>query len=107
MAKPHYIYELPEHQEKRLEELFKKLDLDGNGKIDIQDLSEALKDSKFGKQYAEVSYGYSPLTISFYIFKFKIFLFFIVHFILHFLAPFFNFLLLRLKFLRNDMLDPN
>lgn len=63
MAKPHYIYELPENEEKRLEELFKKLDLDGNGKIDIHDLSEALKDSKFGQQYAEVSYGYSPFTI--------------------------------------------
>lgn len=55
MAKAHYIYELPENEEKRLEELFKKLDLDGNGKIDIHDLSEALKDSKFGQQYAEVS----------------------------------------------------
>lgn len=54
MAKAHYIYELPESDEKRLEEVFKKLDADGNGKIDIHDLSEALKDSKFGKQYAEV-----------------------------------------------------
>lgn len=55
MAKAHYIYELPENEEKRLEEVFRKLDLDGNGKIDIRDLSEALKGSKFGQQYAEVS----------------------------------------------------
>uniref|UniRef100_A0A336KC21 CSON004428 protein n=1 Tax=Culicoides sonorensis TaxID=179676 RepID=A0A336KC21_CULSO len=53
MAKSHYIYELPENEEKRLEEVFKRLDIDGNGKIDIHDLSEALKGSKFGQQYAE------------------------------------------------------
>lgn len=78
MAKPHYIYELPENEEKRLEEVFKKLDLDGNGKIDIHDLSEALKDSKFGQQYAEVSKGLFTFA------SHLILNFFLVHFILHF-----------------------
>lgn len=51
----HGIYPQRVGEQERLEELFKKLDTDGNGKIDIRDLSKVLKDSKFGQQYAEVS----------------------------------------------------
>lgn len=52
----HGIYPQRQSEQERLEELFKTLDADGNGKIDIRDLSEALKDSKYGQQYAEVSF---------------------------------------------------
>lgn len=55
VLKAHVIYPQKQNEEERLEELFRKLDADGNGKIDIRDLSGALKDSKFGQQYAEVS----------------------------------------------------
>ncbi|GAB0101028.1 calcium-binding mitochondrial carrier protein SCaMC-1-like [Sergentomyia squamirostris] len=48
-----YFHELPQAEEERLEKLFKSLDKDGNGKIDIHDLSEALKDSGLSRQYAE------------------------------------------------------
>lgn len=41
-------------EEERLEKIFEQLDTDHNGKIDITELSEALKGSKFGQQYAEV-----------------------------------------------------
>lgn len=50
----HYLHELPFADEQRLEELFKKLDKDRNGRIDIHDLSEALKDLGLSHQYAEV-----------------------------------------------------
>lgn len=49
-----YFHELPQAEEERLEKLFNSLDKDGNGKIDIHDLSEALKDSGLARQYAEV-----------------------------------------------------
>lgn len=39
---------------KRLESIFKRLDRSGNGRIDIQDLSVALKDFGVSLQYAEV-----------------------------------------------------
>lgn len=51
----HYLHELPFADEQRLEELFKKLDKDENGKIDIHDLSGALKDLGLSHQYAEVT----------------------------------------------------
>lgn len=38
----------------RLKKLFSRLDCDGNGKIDIKDLSSALKGSQLGYHYAEV-----------------------------------------------------
>lgn len=38
----------------RLESIFKRLDRSGNGRIDIQDLSAALKDLGMSLQYAEV-----------------------------------------------------
>lgn len=53
---PHYLHELPQEDEERLEKLFNTLDKDGNGKIDVHDLSDSLK--KFGvhHRYAEVSF---------------------------------------------------
>lgn len=44
---------LPQEDEERLEKLFKKLDKDGNGKIDIHDLSDALKKYGVHQHYAE------------------------------------------------------
>lgn len=38
----------------RLENIFKRLDRSGNGRIDIQDLSVALKDFEVSLHYAEV-----------------------------------------------------
>lgn len=51
---PHYLHELPIEEEERLGNLFKQLDVDGNGKIDIHDLSVALKDSGVHQRYAQV-----------------------------------------------------
>lgn len=50
----HYIHELPQEDEERLGKLFKTLDKDGNGKIDIHDLSVALKEFGVHHHYAEV-----------------------------------------------------
>lgn len=47
-------HELPHADEERLEELFNQLDRDGNGRIDVHDLSAALKDHGLSHQYAEV-----------------------------------------------------
>lgn len=41
---PLVITELPKEDEERLEKLFSKIDSDENGKIDIHDLSVALKE---------------------------------------------------------------
>lgn len=54
----HYLHELPFAEEQRLEELFKTLDKDSNGRIDIHDLSEALKELGLCGTYAEVSRGW-------------------------------------------------
>ena len=51
---PHYLHELPAQDEERLEKLFKSLDLDGNGRIDVHDLSKALHRAGVHKHYAEV-----------------------------------------------------
>lgn len=51
---PHYLHELPLEDEERLEKIFKSLDVDGNGKIDISDLSNALKEFGVHQKYAEV-----------------------------------------------------
>lgn len=48
---------LPETElesEERLAEIFKNLDRDGNGRIDIQELTSSLKGSGMPHQYAEV-----------------------------------------------------
>lgn len=54
---PLELDELPKEDEERLEKLFSKLDDDGNGKIDIHDLSVALKElaPHINRSYAEVS----------------------------------------------------
>lgn len=52
---PHYLHELPQEDEERLEKLFAKLDRNGNGKIDVHDLSMALKEFGVHHDYAEVS----------------------------------------------------
>ncbi|XP_055702647.1 calcium-binding mitochondrial carrier protein SCaMC-3 isoform X1 [Phlebotomus papatasi] len=59
-----YFHELPQAEEERLEKLFNSLDKDGNGKIDIHDLSEALKDSGLARQYAEKFLQQSDQTAS-------------------------------------------
>lgn len=41
----------------RLENIFKRLDRSGNGRIDIQDLSVALKDFEVSLHYAEVIFA--------------------------------------------------
>ncbi|PNF40992.1 Calcium-binding mitochondrial carrier protein SCaMC-2 [Cryptotermes secundus] len=50
---PHYLHELPQEDEERLENLFKSLDVDGNGKIDIHDLSVALREFGVNQSYAK------------------------------------------------------
>lgn len=45
----------------RLESIFKRLDRSGSGRIDIQDLSVALKDFGVSLQYAEVTYQFSSI----------------------------------------------
>ncbi|XP_071522196.1 mitochondrial adenyl nucleotide antiporter SLC25A23 isoform X3 [Panulirus ornatus] len=39
----HHVYEAPSDEEERLGSLFNQLDLDGDGRIDVNDLSEGLK----------------------------------------------------------------
>lgn len=48
-------HDTPCEDEARLEKTFKTLDLDGNGKIDIHDLSIALKGAGVNEVYAKVS----------------------------------------------------
>ncbi|XP_066251116.1 calcium-binding mitochondrial carrier protein SCaMC-2 [Euwallacea similis] len=50
---PHYFHELPQENEERLERLFIKLDKNGNGRIDIHDLSAALREQGVSQKYAE------------------------------------------------------
>lgn len=56
MLPVHYAHELPTADEERLEKLFKELDRDGNGRIDIHDLSESLKENGLCHTYAEVKF---------------------------------------------------
>lgn len=51
---PHYLHELPQEDEERLGKIFNNLDLDGNGKIDIHDLSVALKEFGVSHRDAQV-----------------------------------------------------
>ncbi|XP_023234013.1 calcium-binding mitochondrial carrier protein SCaMC-3-like [Centruroides sculpturatus] len=46
---PHYYQELPSQQEERLEKLFKQLDVDGDGRINIKDLTKSFQ--KLGVPY--------------------------------------------------------
>ncbi|CAH1966306.1 unnamed protein product [Acanthoscelides obtectus] len=50
---PHYLHELPQEDEERLEKLFSLLDKNGNGRIDIHDLSAALREHGVHHGYAE------------------------------------------------------
>lgn len=50
----HYFHELPMAEEERYAALFRALDKDGNGRIDIFDLSEAIKEFGLSDHYAEV-----------------------------------------------------
>lgn len=58
---------LPESElesEERLAQIFKSLDHDGNGRIDIQELTSSLKGSGMPHQYAEVSCSISVVVNS-------------------------------------------
>lgn len=50
----HYLHQLPEQDEARLSRIFNALDHDGNGRIDVHDLSKALHKVGVHKRYAEV-----------------------------------------------------
>ncbi|KAF4524670.1 hypothetical protein B566_EDAN012252 [Ephemera danica] len=50
---PHYLHELPQGEEERLGKLFKTLDIDGNGRIDVRDLTQALHDTGVHQGYAK------------------------------------------------------
>ena len=55
---PHYSYELPSDEEDRLSELFEQLDVNGDGRIDIRELSQSLHmhgvPESLKQSYAEV-----------------------------------------------------
>lgn len=51
---PQQFQEMPLEDEERIEKIFDDLDIDGNGKIDIHDLSKTLKDSGVNQLYAKV-----------------------------------------------------
>ena len=53
---PHYLHELPQEDEERIGKIFNTLDVDGNGKIDIYDLSAALKEFGVSHYDAQVLY---------------------------------------------------
>nr|XP_022905598.1 calcium-binding mitochondrial carrier protein SCaMC-2 isoform X3 [Onthophagus taurus] len=50
---PHYLHELVKEDEERFEKLFVRLDKSGDGKIDIEDLTLALKEFGLHHRYAE------------------------------------------------------
>ena len=54
----HYSYELPSDDEERFEKLFRQLDVNGDGRIDITELSESLHEhgvpENLKNSYAEV-----------------------------------------------------
>jgi solute carrier family 25 phosphate transporter 23/24/25/41 len=58
---PHYLHELPQEDEERIGKIFSTLDLDGNGKIDIYDLSAALKE--FGVSHYDAQVRYLKIII--------------------------------------------
>ena len=39
---PHYSYDMPTEEEERFEQLFRQLDVNGDGRIDIVELSQSL-----------------------------------------------------------------
>lgn len=52
---PNAHHEMPNEDEERIEKLFQSLDLDGNGIIDIHDLSVKLKGEGVSPVYVKVS----------------------------------------------------
>ncbi|XP_025075228.1 calcium-binding mitochondrial carrier protein SCaMC-2 isoform X1 [Pogonomyrmex barbatus] len=67
VAKPppaHYLHELPAQDEERLARLFQRLDLDGNGRVDVHDLSRALREVGVHSQYAQKFLARSDRTKS-------------------------------------------
>ncbi|XP_014222694.1 calcium-binding mitochondrial carrier protein SCaMC-2 isoform X1 [Trichogramma pretiosum] len=60
----HYIHELPAQDEERLGKLFRTLDLDGNGRIDVHDLSKALHAAGVHERYAQKFLARSDQTKS-------------------------------------------
>lgn len=63
---PHYSYELPSDEEERLSELFEQLDVNGDGRIDIRELSQSLHmhgvPESLKQSYAEVTVNNLILT---------------------------------------------
>ncbi|KAH0945495.1 hypothetical protein HN011_003856 [Eciton burchellii] len=60
----HYLHELPAQDEERLARLFQRLDLDGNGRVDVHDLSHALREVGVHSQYAQKFLARSDRTKS-------------------------------------------
>lgn len=60
---PHYLHELPQSEEERLEKLFKTIDADNNGRIDIRDLTQALHETGVHQGYAKVIYRHGRCQI--------------------------------------------
>ncbi|KAH0535851.1 calcium-binding mitochondrial carrier protein SCaMC-2 isoform X1 [Cotesia glomerata] len=60
----HYLHQLPEQDEARLSRIFNALDHDGNGRIDVHDLSKALHKVGVHKRYAEQFLAQSDSTKS-------------------------------------------
>ncbi|KAJ8667299.1 hypothetical protein QAD02_008961 [Eretmocerus hayati] len=60
----HYLHELPAQDEERLGKLFTQLDLDGNGRIDVHDLSKALHEVGVHEGYAKKFLARSDQTKS-------------------------------------------
>lgn len=54
-SQSHLTHDSSVEDEERIERMFKALDLDGNGKIDIHDLSVFLKETGVSPHYAKVS----------------------------------------------------
>lgn len=77
----HYLHELPAQDEERLERLFQTLDLDGNGRIDVLDLSRALREVGVHTQYAQV-FAHISLLHAFYIYAFFTFIYY-MEYIIH------------------------
>lgn len=60
---PHYSYELPMEEEERFEKLFRQLDVNGDGRIDIIELSQSLHKhgvpENLKESYATVRFSHS------------------------------------------------
>lgn len=61
----HYYHELPIDAEERLAKLFRQLDVDGDGRIDIKDLHAALKQKGLKTSHENVKVISSIIYINF------------------------------------------